>query len=487
MLREHPLVRNIFLTQANAKMAIASPLIDQDVLAEAKRNGRATVWISLRQPDNYSPLAGKLSAQAWEDQSVWGKKYIADFKQKLAGKVDNWQSFDLIHSASATLDRETIAAIVKNPDDSIERISLYKSLDAQPLLSSPTSAIGLPRVWNLSPPLKGQGQNIAVIDSGVEKNHPFLKDTSGNTKVIGEYCYGDLCTSNTDASPCVGLSPCEHGTTVAGVAVGGPVASGPYVGMQGVAPSAKLIAIKAASKKDSTSIYYKVGDYYSALQTLAFLAQFNVVLGSNQIRGDNLTINMSLGTPVTGPIDENLRSRTPNFCPTFPGETERFRQIFQTLYSLKVPVVIAAGNDGSYSQVNWPACMANTIKAVNAYENGDFYSRSNSVPDTNGVNSPVFAAPGVNVVTSTVGGGYVTAQAGSSISAPFVAGFYALYKQAVPGATVQQATADMRNWIRNATWTTTRTVRIDPHAINPLLQSIFPNLVPYEIPRLIAP
>src|SRR5262249_8827899 len=81
---------------------------------------------------------------------------------------------------------------------------------------------------------KGSGKTIAVLDSGVDKNHPWLAG-----KVVSEACYStnnsaeqysSLCpggvAESTDPDsgvPCTvlgGAENCGHGTHIAGISAG---------------------------------------------------------------------------------------------------------------------------------------------------------------------------------------------------------------------------------------------------------------------------
>lgn len=83
----------------------------------------------------------------------------------------------------------------------------------------------------------GSGISIAIFDTGIDYTHPSLGGGSfPNDKVIGGYDIGD-----DDPDP---MDQKGHGTSCAGIAAGNPPStpSGDYIG--GVAPGAKLYALK---------------------------------------------------------------------------------------------------------------------------------------------------------------------------------------------------------------------------------------------------
>ena len=85
----------------------------------------------------------------------------------------------------------------------------------------------------------GTGTSVAIIDSGVDYNHPRLGGGGfPNTKVIGGRDFGD-----DDNNPIPEGN--AHGTACAGIAAGAPGTSGDYIG--GVAPNAKIYALKITS------------------------------------------------------------------------------------------------------------------------------------------------------------------------------------------------------------------------------------------------
>jgi len=98
----------------------------------------------------------------------------------------------------------------------------------------------------------GSGQTVAILDTGVDKTHPFLAD-----KIVAEACYSTtyapdsataVCSSGSTAAgsglPCA-ISGCEHGTHVAGIAA---AAEHPTDSILGVAKDATVIAIQVFSR-----------------------------------------------------------------------------------------------------------------------------------------------------------------------------------------------------------------------------------------------
>ncbi len=102
--------------------------------------------------------------------------------------------------------------------------------------------IRAPQVW-VSPGVKGEGQVIAIVDTGVDYLHPDLGGGIGRgLKVIGGYDFGDMDSDPMDIQ--------GHGTHVAGIAAAKPATA---TGVSGVAPEAKIVAYKIVRGGEGTS------------------------------------------------------------------------------------------------------------------------------------------------------------------------------------------------------------------------------------------
>jgi subtilisin family serine protease len=285
----------------------------------------------------------------------------------------------------------------------------------------------------------GTGMVIVVMDTGIEKDHPFLQDGTGASRVVGEACFSSndpsafavsLCpgapstpggTSSTDPGSGQACSPsidgCNHGTLVAGIAAG----RGPD--FNGVAPGADLISIQVFSQFNDpvfcggAALTPCVGSYPS-----------DELAGALYVRDSLLApgpfpniaaINLSLGSGgFTIPCDGS-----------FPAEAA----LILDLKSRGVATVVASGNEGRSNAVSAPACIGSAISvgATTDPPAEAVASFSNRAPGMS------LLAPGLSITTSTTGGAFEIAN-GTSMAAPHVAGIFALFKQAVPTASVDE-------------------------------------------------
>jgi len=300
-----------------------------------------------------------------------------------------------------------------------------------PMSVNATTVAGVPTAWAAGE--RGAGVSVAVLDTGVDASHPFLL---ARTKTISEGCFASPRTGFT--SPCPGgvsmsvtsapvvgsaapcpssITNCDHGTHVAGIAVGGTGTVGTPV--SGIAPAADLVAVNVFSYSSSTGrIFVGDDDLIVAMEWLR-RGKTPVADGGTGRFPTLAAVNLSLGDGAlfTGE------------CPNDP-----LRPSVDQLAALGVSTVVAAGNQGRSTGVSSPACIPGVI-AVGALDDasGQVASFSNDGPQVD------VLAPGVFICSSVPAGsaggacpapngGAMRSISGTSMAAPAVTGAIAVLR-----------------------------------------------------------
>jgi subtilisin family serine protease len=283
--------------------------------------------------------------------------------------------------------------------------------DREVNIQAQTLPTGINRIdadWTPRPGKAGDGQNavnadIAIIDTGVQTNHPDLTVFR---------CVG------------FGFPTCNdgqgHGTHVAGTAA----AKDNNIGVVGVAPGARIWAIKVLSDQGTGSF-------------ANILAGINYVIAN---RAAIESVNLSLGCHGT--------QAQP--C-TFPPVEDALK----ALALLGVPVAISAGNNGQPAQFNTPARAGIGFPGVMTVSaGGDSDGRcggfgpimnlgggitvaDDTYPTFSAFNNDNIAAPGAAILSTYRGNGYAVLS-GTSMASPHIAGAAAYYKSLFPAMTPAQ-------------------------------------------------
>ena len=234
------------------------------------------------------------------------------------------------------------------------------ALDASERMDWGLSLYGIPELWQQT---QGQGVRVAVLDTGIDENHPDLKDAILDVR--------DFTRSRSGPADKQG-----HGTHVAGT-IG---ARKNEVGVVGVAPQCGLLIAKV------------LGD--DGAGQLDWIAEG---LGWAKDQGARIA-SMSLGSPY----DSALLLKVARMCA-----------------EAGMLLICAAGNDGLPDSVGVPARYRETI-GVGAVDSNNrlasFSSRGSQVD---------IAAPGVDILSCWLRGGYASIS-GTSMATPFVSGVVAL-------------------------------------------------------------
>lgn len=385
--------------------------------------------------------------------------YSTGYKQKE-------RSYDNLPYAVYVVDAEGEASLRADPN--VETVFDNKALTlsfAGPIPSIGGTVNGI--FQDGSSTYTGDGYAVAILDTGVDKNHPALAG-----KVIAEACFGEnhvygnatltsLCPGGATFSDAAGSGQdctiddgCDHGTKVASAAAmtAGSInidSDGVPETIVGSASDAKIISIKIVSQVTSPSICPTAVNnicarpfaslYLAALDYVATLSS------SVPIASANLSVG---GSPLASTEAE---------CAT--PEAAAFSAAAAALRAHNIAPVVAAGNSGDISananKIESPACSPGAIAVAATNVAGtQIASYSNNGPlttllapggDYDGTNPGTFLWYPEN---GNTGVGYTQ---GTSFAAPIVAGAYAVLREKHPNASVDSLTALLQSSGTNIT------------------------------------
>ena len=265
------------------------------------------------------------------------------------------------------------------------------------------TALHTDQAWQTT---KGKGVTVAVLDTGVEADHPDLqgnvlpaKDMIGFGAKEGDRAWA------------------RHGTAMAGIIAGHGHGPGDAEGVMGIAPEAKILPVR---------VILEDGD---PARTRARTSRGNALADGIRWAADHGAdvINLSLG--------DDSASAHPE-----PTEDEAVQ------YALKkgVVVVASAGNGGEKGDhVSYPAAYPGVIAAtaVDRYGTRAAFSTRRWYATV--------SAPGVDIVIADPDHKYYEGW-GTSAASAFVSGAAALIKAAHPGLTPAQVKKLLEDTARDA-------------------------------------
>jgi len=304
---------------------------------------------------------------------------------------------------------------------------------------SPARIIKADKLWEKG--INGTGITVAVIDSGIDKNHPDLIG-----KVVAEK---NFLADEITADDLLG-----HGTMVAGIIAGsGAASNGSY---KGIAPGAKLISVKVINGKGDG----KVSDIIAGIEWAVYNGAdiLSLSLGGINLGETNPPITMAADNAVRGGVvvcvaagnrnssdtggqvsktsssqtdgSQTGNSRTPIELSQRDGSDSAKKDV----YYLLIPVVLALPP----GLIDSPGDGVKVITVGATDASGRIASFSGSGPTRDDRIKPDVVAPGVDIISIVPTGikrpspvdYYYSSESGTSLSAPVAAGLAALLLQA---------------------------------------------------------
>lgn len=429
---------------AGGAEAVTFPAVERSNLpalqTQVAATGSLAVIVVLNLPE--------LSATTLSEDSDAGRSQrtlIAQAQQsvlsRLSGPVTTGAiTYDHLPILALRVDEAGLAALEADPLVAV----IGEDLTVSPALGGSVPMVRADLATELG--YRGNGQAIAILDTGVDRNHP---DLSG--RVVSEACYsttdpverktricpnGNSSQTGTGAAapPANTIDGFDHGTHVAAIAAA-------------VAPDADIIAIQVFSRVDDGSA---PGAANKPCQTAGkrspcTLTRYSdILLGLNRVLAlrtsfDIAAVNMSLGS-----------GSYPFNCDTVPALTS-LRLTIDMLRANGIPTVISSGNSGYRNAIGAPACISSAISVGSVTRSSSSGVAAGSVASSSNVSSVLtLFAPGepigaaVPLTATTCGNGNPPDtntrcfKGGTSMAAPHVAGALAVLRSVNPGATVPQ-------------------------------------------------
>ncbi len=409
------------------------------LLSRARQDGTVRVIVQIGNT-GYKSIGTLPSARAVGSQ----RQAIAKAQDMLLARLEPSgptlvRRFRNIPYLAMEVDAAALSDLLQNP----EVISVQEDLPVPPSLAVSTSIIGAPDAWDAG--YSGSGQAVAVLDTGIQKTHPFL---SG--KVVSEACYSTNSSANSSSSLCPGgvenstatgsalncdvsIPGCDHGTHVAGIV------AGKGTSFSGVAKDADLISIQVFSRIDDPvfcGVPSCVGSWTSdQIQALERVLELSATI-------DIASVNLSLG---------GRAYTTTESCDL---NNAAMKTAIDNLRSVDVATVIASGNYSRINAISAPGCISTAISAGSTNDTEAISGFSNEA------NFLSLYAPGAGI-WSSVPFNHFSSKSGTSMATPHVAGAWAILKQRAPATSVDTAllalqTTGVPITSTLGTWTTSR-------------------------------
>ncbi|MFM8746364.1 MAG: S8 family peptidase [Aestuariivirga sp.] len=385
--------------------------------AAAKTSGKVKVIVGLRVP---FAAEGRLRPETVRSQRREIATAVSTVKARFQKAVQRnpkaFRSFNSIPFVVMEVTQEELDRLASD----VNVISVSENQLLKPFLAESSPLVGADKAWQAG--FSGLGQTIAIIDTGVDKNHPFLAG-----KVVSEACYSQnggcpggvtVSTAAGSGMPCT-HSDCYHGTHVAGIAAG--LGSGFF----GVARNASLIAIQVFSNVNGD-----LGAYDADL--LAALDRVYALRNDFKIAA----VNLSLGGEAYSSVCDTAKPA--------------YQAAINNLASAGIATIAASGNSYYTSAISAPACISTAVSVGAVSDaawgtcNGQSALADKVACYSNSASYLSLLAPGSLIRSSAPNNVFMNLH-GTSMATPHVAGAWAVIRQKAPNASIAQILAALQS------------------------------------------
>lgn len=369
--------------------------------AITEKEAEVKVLIELKQPigiPSETPKANIMNS-ARKQVSEYQKGVMSIIKK--LGKDAETKQLPLVNAIVLKVTPQQAMEIAQHEDVKMIRLVTPEKVTC---LKDSVPLIDVPKTWNLG--YTGKGVKVAVIDTGIDKNHPAI---------VGKVTY------EASFHPAEGVNvPGNHGTHCAGI-----IASGDST-YKGVAPNVELLNIKVLDHDGYGEADYAIEGIQDAIDHEADV------------------ISMSLGW-------SHLQPNAGAGWQCDDGNCALCTAVDNAVMS-GVIMVIAAGNEDNSAQpphsppypavdthIRCPGNARGAITVAGSDKSDHNYTNTSLGPGCQSDQpKPEVCAPGVSIKSTILsnGWGFMT---GTSMATPHVAGLCALMKQKNPNLTCAEA------------------------------------------------
>ena len=385
------------------------PELDAQMISTLDTQGWVRVIVMFGQPPGRAFSRDLPDRERIEQIAHAREQILSD----LGGQVVSKRQFLLVPGFAAEVNQEALKQLQAHP--LVERIELDLPGSGNMAQGGPLARI--PDIYSAG--LTGAGVKVAIVDSGIDTDHP---DFSGRLVAQQCMCSGGAgetgcCPNGLETQSGAGAADDEngHGTHVTGIAAGGG-----SVALRGGAPEADIVAVRVLDANNG------------------FCCLSDVVAGFDWVRvnhPDTKVLNASLGTFTL-------------YAGSCDGVSTAMTNAVDNLVTNDTMVFVSSGNQGSSTAMTSPACISNSFSVGAVWDaprgSTSFLGCTDSVVTaqkptccTNSNTTLDLFAPGAFIVSSGDGGD-TSSYGGTSQASPMTAGCVAALRAWQPGATITE-------------------------------------------------